>query len=216
LPVEGNVTGGTPDASLALRVAQRAEDLGYDSVWVGERLLLSQRFDPISILGAVAAKTSRVRLGTAVMIASLKHPLLLAEQLASLDNISNGRLITGFGVGADRIKVEYESVGVPFSERGERLNETIQILKQIRLGNEVTFEGKYFQLNGIQMKLKPNQKGGPPIFPGGAKKVSSRGSRDSLMDGCPSSYLRKNMQARRKKFNHMSQQNRSKKRFTLL
>jgi probable F420-dependent oxidoreductase len=172
LPVEGNVTGGNPDAGLALRVAERAEELGYDSVWAGERLLLSQRLDPISILGAVASRTKQVRLGTAVMIAPLKHPLVLADQLASLDNISNGRVIAGFGVGADRIKVEYDNVGVPFSERGKRLNECIEILKEIWSGREISFRGKYFQLNNVQMKLKPKQKDGPPIYLGGAKEVS--------------------------------------------
>lgn len=172
LPVEGNVTGGNPDAGLALRVAEGAEELGYDSVWAGERLLLSQRLDPISILGALASRTKQVRLGTAVMIAPLKHPLILADQLASLDNISSGRVIAGFGVGADRIKVEYDNVGVPFLERGKRLNECIEILKEIWSGREISFQGKYFQLNNVQMKLKPKQKGGPPIYLGGVKEVS--------------------------------------------
>jgi alkanesulfonate monooxygenase SsuD/methylene tetrahydromethanopterin reductase-like flavin-dependent oxidoreductase (luciferase family) len=174
LPVEGNVTGGFPDASLALKVAQRAEELDYDSVWAGERLLLSQRFDPISILGAVASKTNRVRLGTGVIIAPLRHPLILADQLASLDNISNGRLVVGLGVGADRIKVEFESVGVPFSERGERLNECIEIFRQAWSGRDISFKGKFYQINGVKMNLRPKQNGGPKIFLGGTKKVSLR------------------------------------------
>jgi alkanesulfonate monooxygenase SsuD/methylene tetrahydromethanopterin reductase-like flavin-dependent oxidoreductase (luciferase family) len=172
LPVEGNVTDGNPNAELAIRAAETSEELGYDSVWAGERLLLSQRFDPISILGAVAARTNRVRIGTAVLIAPLRPPVILADQLASLDNISNGRLIAGFGVGADRIKVEYESVGVPFLERGGRLDECIQILNQLWTGRSVSFNGKYHELNNVQMKLKPKQKNGPPIFLGGTKKIS--------------------------------------------
>ncbi len=171
LPVEGNVTEGMVNPKLALKVARRAEDLGYDSVWAGERMLLSKRLDPISLLGAVASVTERVSLGTAVMIAPLKHPIILADQLASLDNISNGRLIAGFGVGADRIKLEYESVGVSFTDRGSRLDECISIMKQAWKG-KIDFEGKHFRLSNLEMALKPKQKDGPPIFLGGAKKVS--------------------------------------------
>ena len=173
LPVEGNVTEGTVNPKLALKVARRAEDLGYDSVWAGERMLLSKRLDPISLLGAVASVTERVRLGTAVMIAPLKHPLVLADQLASLDNISNGRLIAGFGVGADRIKPEYESVGVSFNDRGSRLDECISIMKQAWKG-KIDFEGRHFRFSNLEMALKPKQREGPPIFLGGVKKVSLR------------------------------------------
>jgi alkanesulfonate monooxygenase SsuD/methylene tetrahydromethanopterin reductase-like flavin-dependent oxidoreductase (luciferase family) len=171
LPVEGNVTEGMVNPKLALKVARRAEDLGYDSVWAGERMLLSKRLDPISLLGAVASVTEQVSLGAAVLIAPLKHPIILADQLASLDNISNGRLIAGFGVGADRIKLEYESVGVSFTDRGSRLDECISIMKQAWKG-KIDFEGKHFRLSNLEMALKPKQKDGPPIFLGGAKKVS--------------------------------------------
>lgn len=170
LPVEGNVTEGGPNPALALKVAERAEELGYDSVWAGERLLLSQRLDPIAVLSSVASRTERVRLGTAAMIAPLRPPVVLANQLAALDNISNGRLIAGFGVGAERIRAEYDSVGVPFSERGARLSECIAILRQIWTSQDVTFDGKYYHLRNLNMRLRPRQRGGPPIWLGGMKK----------------------------------------------
>lgn len=174
LPVEGNVTKGTPDPKLALRVAEKAEEIGYDSVWAGERLLLSQRLDPISILSSVASRTNSVRLGTAVMIAPLKHPLILANQLATLDNISEGRVIAGFGVGADRIRIEYDSVGVSFQSRGSRLDECLGILKQAWSGQPIRCEGRHFRLKDIRMNLKPRQPNGIPIFLGGIKNSSLR------------------------------------------
>lgn len=170
LPVEGNVTEGGPNPKLALKAAERAEEMGYDSVWAGERLLLSQRLDPIAILSSVASRTERVRLGTAAMVAPLKHPVVLANQLTTLDNVSNGRLIAGFGVGAERIRAEYDAVGVPFSERGARLRECIAILRQIWTSQDVTFDGKYYHLKNLNMMLRPRQKGGPPIWLGGMKR----------------------------------------------
>src|SRR5579875_3580976 len=105
LPVEGNVgVKGKIDPHLTLDVGLRAEELGYDSVWAGERLLISQRLEPLSILAGVAGITQTIKLGTAVLIAPLRHPVILANQLASIDLVSNGRLIAGLGVGAERIK----------------------------------------------------------------------------------------------------------------
>ena len=172
LPIEGNVTDGSPNSKLAIRVAERAEELAFDSVWAGERLLLSPRLDPISLLGAVASRTETVRLGTAVIIAPLRSPVLTANQLSSLDNISDGRVIAGFGVGAERIRSEFENVGVPFNERGKRLDECIELVKKIWSGEDVSFEGRYYHVKNLQMKLRPKQRGGPPIFLGGTKNVS--------------------------------------------
>ncbi len=104
------------------------------------------------------------------MVAPLKHPVILANQLTTLDNISNGRLIAGFGVGAERIREEYDAVGVPFSERGARLRECIAILRQIWTGQDVMFDGKYYHLKNLNMRLRPRQKGGPPIWLGGMKQ----------------------------------------------
>lgn len=168
LPVEGNVAKeGKPDPRLAIATAQRAEELGYDSVWAGERLLLSQRLEPLLVLASISGRTERVRLGTSVLIAPLRHPVLLANQISALDLTSNGRLILGLGVGAERIKPEYESVGVPFRERGRRLDESITVLKRVWTEEEVTFEGKYYKLNNVRMRLRPKQRGGPPIWLGG-------------------------------------------------
>jgi len=173
LPVEGNVgVKGKIDPHLTLDVGLRAEELGYDSVWAGERLLISQRLEPLSILAGVAGITQTIKLGTAVLIAPLRHPVILANQLASIDLVSNGRLIAGLGVGAERIKPEYDSVGVPFTERGGRLDECLSIMKKLWSEDTVDFHGKYYNLVNVSMRLKPKQRNGPPIWLGGTKKVS--------------------------------------------
>jgi probable F420-dependent oxidoreductase len=169
LPVEGNVLrDGKSDYRIVAATAVRADELGFDSIWAGERLLSSQRFEPLLTLASISGNTKHARLGTSVLIASLRHPVLLANQLSTLDHISNGRVILGLGVGAERIKSEYDSVRIPFRERGKRLDESIAIMKRIWNGEEVTFEGKYYKLNNVRMRLRPLRNGGPPIWLGGA------------------------------------------------
>ena len=86
-------------ARLVLDMAQRAEEAGLDSVWVGDSLTAKPRLEPLAVLSAVAARTSRVRLGTAVLLAALRHPVLLAQTFATVDLISEGRLVIAAGVG---------------------------------------------------------------------------------------------------------------------
>ena len=101
LPTRGLLIGDNPPehADLILEMARRVEAAGLDSVWVGDSLTAKPRLEPLAMLAAIAANTKRVRLGTAVLLAPLRHPVLLAQTLATLDLLSKGRTIIGAGVG---------------------------------------------------------------------------------------------------------------------
>ena len=117
-------------ADLVLKLAQKAEDGGLDSVWVGDSLTAKPRLEPLSVLAAIAARTSRVRLGTAVLLAALRHPVLLAQTLATVDLISKGRLVITAGVGGafNEAQVhEWHDAGVPASGRAARLEEIVPV-----------------------------------------------------------------------------------------
>ena len=95
LPTREQIMEGRHDAASLLALAERAEALGYDSVWVGDSVLARPRHDPLTLLAAVAARVPRVMLGTAVLLPALRNPVLLAHQVATLDQVSEGRFILG-------------------------------------------------------------------------------------------------------------------------
>src|SRR5919106_4997671 len=134
LPTRGLLLGEArpTNANLVLALAQRAEEAGLDSVWVGDSLTAKPRLEPLSTLAAVAARTQRVRLGTAVLLMALRHPVLLAQTMATVDLISQGRLIIAAGAGGafnHEQKQEWENAGVRVSQRGGRLEEMVQVVK---------------------------------------------------------------------------------------
>src|SRR6266699_5527874 len=116
LPTRERVMEGHPETASLLALAERAEALGFDSVWVGDSLLARPRHDPLTLLAAVAARTRRAELGTAVLLPALRNPVVLAQQVATLDRISEGRVILGIGIAADvpNIRAEFTAAGVPF------------------------------------------------------------------------------------------------------
>ena len=101
LPTREQVMEGRPEAAPLLALAERAEALGYASVWVGDSVLARPRHDPLTLLAAVAGRTRRVQLGTAVLLPALRNPVLLAHQVATLDQIAEGRVILGVGIASD-------------------------------------------------------------------------------------------------------------------
>src|SRR5438874_11821806 len=107
------------DLAFLIGAARHAEKAGYDSVWVGDSLLARPRGEPLTLLAAIAAATSRVKLGTAVMLPLLRHPVSLAHQLATVDRLARGRLIAGVGPGAELpgTHAELKAVGVPSDRR---------------------------------------------------------------------------------------------------
>lgn len=165
LPSRETMVAGDADPGLVLEVAERAERAGFDSVWTGDSIVHRPRFDPLPMLAAVAARTTNVTLGTAVIIAAQRHPLLLAQTVASVDRIANGRLV--LGVGAGWLPLEFELLGIPFNERAGRLREAIAICRHLWNGGEPP-PTKYWHLQTVDLLPKPVQPGGPPVWIGGA------------------------------------------------
>ena len=155
------------DAELILSLARTAEEAGIDSVWVGDSLTAKPRLEPLTTLAAVAARTTRVGIGTSVLLAALRHPITSAHIIGTLDLLSGGRLKLGAGVGGafvDAQKKEWRSVGVDSSRRAERLEEWVQIVKRLTRGETVSFEGRHFQLDEVSVRPHSPQKAGVPIL----------------------------------------------------
>ena len=169
LPTRGLLIGQQPpgDAGRVLGLARVAEAAGMDSVWVGDSLTAKPRMEPLTTLAAVASCTSRVRLGTAVLLAALRHPVLLAQTIGTVDLISRGRLVIAAGVGGafnDDQKGEWRAAGVAPSGRASRLEEIVQIVKAFSSGQSVSFQGRHFDLEGVTMKPSPVQPAGVPFL----------------------------------------------------
>ena len=101
LPTRERVMVGVHETAPVLKLAETAEAVGLDSVWIGDSLLAKPRHDPLTLLAAVAARTRRIALGTAVLLPMLRNPVLLAQQAATIDQLSEGRLILGVGTARD-------------------------------------------------------------------------------------------------------------------
>jgi probable F420-dependent oxidoreductase len=135
--------------------ARRAEDLGFDSVWATDHLLHQSRFyavpwlDPIVSLTYVAAATSRIRLGTSVLVLPTRHPVVLAKEIATLQALADDRYILGVGTGWD--EREFQAVGQLRAERGGRTDESIAIVRQLLAGQPVTHEGRFYQLRDVEI-----------------------------------------------------------------
>ncbi len=168
LPTRGVILQArdVPDLSPIFDLAQAAEDTGYDSVWVGDSILAKSRMEALTTMGALAARTRRVKIGTAVLLAALRHPVMLAHALATLDVLSAGRIIPGIGVGRSEPLLEHESenCGVPFKARATRLEEGLEIMKRLWTEPTVDFAGQIFTLNKVELLPRPVQKPRPPIW----------------------------------------------------
>ena len=162
-------------------VAQQAEALGFDSVWVSDHIVVPRSaiprfgevfFEPFTTLAYVAGKTRRIRLGTSVIILPYRHPLFMGKALATLDVLSGGRLIVGAAVGW--LAEEFEALGIPFTERGARSDEALAVMRTLWTEAEPTFEGRFFRFSGIKAEPKPLQKPHPPIWIGGNSPAAFR------------------------------------------
>ncbi|MBV8718064.1 MAG: LLM class flavin-dependent oxidoreductase [Chloroflexi bacterium] len=154
---------GPIDPQSIVRFAQRAEELGFDSLWVQESIIGRQRqLDSIELLTFAAACTSRIRLGAAVLLLPLRSPVPLAKTLVTLDQLSGGRLTVALGLG--RTGPTDVAFGVEAGSRLSRFNEALRILKALWTEESVTLEGKYWQLHEVAMEPKPVQKPHPPIW----------------------------------------------------
>ncbi|MEM4304277.1 MAG: LLM class flavin-dependent oxidoreductase [Candidatus Caldarchaeum sp.] len=151
-----------------LELAALVDELGFDSVWVGDSFAARPRLDPLTTLAAIAVKTSKVRLGTACLNFPWRNALLFAQQWATLDLLSGGRTVLGLGTGLGSrktpIEKEYEMLGIPFKDRVERLEEGVYVLKKLWTENNVSYRGRFYAFEDLTLEPKPLQKPHPPIY----------------------------------------------------
>jgi alkanesulfonate monooxygenase SsuD/methylene tetrahydromethanopterin reductase-like flavin-dependent oxidoreductase (luciferase family) len=168
LPTREQIMEGRPEAGPLLALAERAEALGFDSVWVGDSLLARPRHEPLTLLAGVAGRVKRVELGTAVLLSALRNPVLLAHQVATLDQVSEGRLILGVGFAADRpnIRAEFTAADVPFDKRIGRMIEGLRLCRALWTGQPIDWDGCWQVTQGV-LAPTPHRPGGPPLWIGG-------------------------------------------------
>jgi probable F420-dependent oxidoreductase len=167
------------------QMAKNAESEGFDSLWVFDRLLwpinpqtpypgtpdgslpieYQIMLDPLETLTYVAANTNKIALGTSVIDMLFHNPIVLARRFATLDILSEGRAICGFGIGWS--KDEYQASNIPFQNKGKRADEFIQALKKIWRDDVVEFKGEYYNIPASKIGPKPMQKPHPPVYMGG-------------------------------------------------
>ena len=166
--------------------AKAAEEHGFDSLWVSDHVIVPRKLnakypysrdgafpvppdmaflEPVATLLAVAGVTQRAKLGTTILVIPMRNPIVTAKQLATLDVLSNGRLI--LGVGAGWMQEEFEMLGVPFERRGARESEYIRLYKALWTEDNPSFRGKFWQIEDVGFSPKPLQKPHPPIWVGG-------------------------------------------------
>jgi probable F420-dependent oxidoreductase len=148
-------------------LVQRIEALGFESVWTGDHLSFHGPIhESLTLLATFVPITRRIRLGTAVYLLALRSPAIAAKATASLDVLSEGRLIFGVGVGGENLK-EFELCGVPHRERGARVSEGIEVVRALWRDTPATFQGRFSRFEGVSIDPKPVQRPGPPIWIGG-------------------------------------------------
>jgi probable F420-dependent oxidoreductase len=161
------------------------EKLGYDSIWLSDSATLGGPA-PLVALAAVAARTRRLKLGTNVLVAPARNPVLLAKELATVDALSEGRLLPAFGLGIDT-EPEAGAIGVPRSERAARTAETIEIVRLLWGGGPVTFSGRFASLDGVTLSPAPIRPG-LDIWLGGSSPAALRRT-GRLADGWIGSFV---------------------------
>ena len=169
----------TPQAIM--ETACKAEELGFDALFVNDHVIVDDAprsalwrnvYDPLMVLSHVAALTSRVLLGTSVLIMPYRNPIVTAKMVATLDQLSGGRAIAGVGAGWN--EAEYDALGVPYHERGARTTEYLRLWQACWEPGPTTFHGRFFSFDQMHVSPKPLQQPHPPIWIGGSSHASLR------------------------------------------
>jgi probable F420-dependent oxidoreductase len=156
-----------PEIDELVKLVQLIDRCGYESMWVGDHVaFVLPILDPFLQLAQAAVASRRLTLGTAVYLLPLRHPGPVAKQVATLDHLTEGRFVFGVGVGGEFPK-EFELCGVPVTERGARLTESVEVLHKLWTGQPATHHGRFFNFDGVTVQPPPRQAGGPPIWAGG-------------------------------------------------
>ena len=162
------------DMPKLLTTVRGAEELGFDSLWVTDHILVPQTLeiiyrdhmlDPLALLNYIAAVTTRVKIGTSVIILPYRNPIVVAKMLATTDQLSAGRLIFGAAVGW--MEAEFAALRAPFADRGTFSDECLRLIKTLWTQEKVSFEGQYFIFTDMQASPRPLQQPHPPIWVGG-------------------------------------------------
>lgn len=194
--------GGSAEKGRLIEVAELAEQFGFHSVWTSDHVALPldrrsvypypqstteaaftpgvQWLDSIAVMGLVTGVTSRVGIGTSVLVLPYRNPVILANEVASLDALSDGRIL--LGVGAGWMDEEFTAIGISKAERGKRTDETITLLRELWKGGPTTFKGRFFNIDQMQLACAPRRVGGPPIYVGGNSPAALRRA-GSIGDG---------------------------------
>lgn len=195
--------GPIGEREFLLATARAAENAGLHSVWATDHVILPKHrtseypykrsttevlfsegvawLDPVAVMGVVAGATERVTIGTSVLVLPYRSPIVLANELSTLDRLSGGRIILGVGVGW--MAEEFDALGVPASERGARTDEYIRAMKTL-WGSKgfVSFEGRFVRFNDMTLATRPHREAGPPVYVGGNSPAALRRA-GALADG---------------------------------
>ncbi|MGH8014462.1 MAG: LLM class flavin-dependent oxidoreductase [Candidatus Binataceae bacterium] len=169
---------GLPTSETIVRVAERAEQWGLDSFWLSDHLLAPDaELDVVATLSLLASRTSRIKLGPSVFLLNLRHPLTVAKSFATLDYLSNGRMVMAVGTGANLN--DYTVCGIPTEGRGRRLDEGIIILRKVWNEPNASFHGKFFNFDNVTIEPRPqrrtnNDSGTIDIWVGGRADAALR------------------------------------------
>jgi len=167
--------GDGPERARGIKqFARTVEDLGFDSLFVTDHLFAAKRFysvsflEPLAALAVVAGVTERVRLGTSILIMPLRHPVILAKELATLQFLSENRMILGAGVGWNEL--EYAALGIKKSERGKRTDEMLDIMIPLLQGETITHHGDFYSVDDLYIEPLSSQR--PEIWIGGGSQLA--------------------------------------------
>ena len=178
-------TGACAQPQTAAKVAVAAEQIGVESLWTAEHVVLPDPREapspadpetpflhPSTLLAYIANVTDEIKLGTGITLIAQRNPVVLAKEMGSLDVISSGRLL--LGIGAGYLHQEFSALGVDFSSRGAKTDESIEIIRTLWNQTNPEYHGKFIQFKNIQAQPRPLQEGGPPIIIGGISPAALR------------------------------------------
>ena len=178
-------TGACAEPQTAAKVAVGAEKIGVESLWTAEHVVLPDPREapspadpetpflhPSTLLAYIANVTEEIKLGTGITLIAQRNPVVLAKEMGSLDVISSGRLL--LGIGAGYLHQEFAALGIDFSSRGAKTDESIEIIRALWNQTNPEYQGKFIQFKNIQAQPRPLQTGGPPIIIGGTSPAALR------------------------------------------
>src|SRR6185369_12079899 len=161
-----------PELANLIEQVRVARASGLDSLMVGQHFVSSplQMFQAMPLLARLASEAEGMRLGPGLLLLPLLNPVVVAEETATLDWLTGGNAIIGLGLGYRQ--EEFDSIGVPFKERVPRFVEAVEVIRKLWRDDVVEHKGRYHTLNKVQSSIKPQQKGGPPIWMAGDVEVA--------------------------------------------